>query len=175
MKKLLFLFAALFILGCGGEELEERLDIINVYGIDGIDVLDTTKTANPEPLTRDDTEPRLEVVDKDMYDGTFARNGATIKWEVSVDCGKTIGNPTLEFYSKESGAVLGTHILSNSHINISVSCIEGHEVCWGAWIDKENFSWGCGKNCTDSVPSWYCAYCYDDSFAKNIHLNCGGV
>jgi len=195
MRSVVLLLVALFMFGCGEVDSSDNIGV-KQFGPEAVDPVEPVKPVGPigvvEPL-------RPEIVEKDKYEGPFTKiERATIKWEVSTSCGNQHpGTPTLVFYDKQSGEILGPYTLAAAKQNIDIWCRKGNEICWGAWLGKGNYydcskadetgycshvkwnpyyyTWGCGEDCSKySIPKWYCPYCYDSDYSRGIHLSCGG-
>jgi hypothetical protein len=119
---------------------------------------------------------------------------AALHWQIDTNC-MDHGLPLVKFFDQVSGETYGPYFAVGT-VNLALDCVEGHEICWGAWMgvgdyydcsqadetgecyhvdwNSEYRSWGCGKNCDRGVSLWYCPRCDSSAPLKHIWLNCGG-
>jgi hypothetical protein len=121
---------------------------------------------------------------------------STLTWKVKTNCKKAGGTPIVKFFDKWSGETYGPYVIDHNKY-ITLDCIKGNRVCWGAWMgdgpyydcsqadetgycyyvewNEEYRIWGCGPKCTKGIPSCYCPYCYSEAPLKNIFISCGDI
>ena len=147
-----------------------------------------------------DASPDIQSVDHTNFqvvkNAVLPAERSTLTWRVQTNCGKAGGTPIVKFFDKWTGATYGPYVIDHDQY-ITLDCIKGNRVCWGAWMgsgpyydcsqadetgycyyvkwNEEYRIWGCGPKCTKGVPSCYCPYCYAEAPLKNIFISCGDI
>lgn len=104
---------------------------------------------------------------------TTAGNGRMVSMTFEfVDACDDEYSPEIEFYLKENPSrYWGTFWLQyfNEPLKSSLSCEQGKEICFGAWL--QNTSWGCGKKCAEPAKG-ACFVCQNATIS--VSLTCNG-